>query len=209
MGLPSGMLSFRYERILLDKTKTLNLGLNYLPKRSVPFLTMFDSWMDDEKTLEILKGTSISNFSLIPEVRFYLNDVDATGFYIAPSIRFDYYKLAIPIEYQFFDKEDMVSLSGPLNIVAFGFSIGKQWKISDWWYIDWTILNLTYNSASGTFDKQVALTSDQQYYINHELSNFAIKNVDFTYEVNERGVKSSVKSNMLIPRMALSIGRRF
>lgn len=209
LGLPSGMVSLKYERILLDKTKTLNVGVNYLAKRDVPFLNMFDSWVNDEKTLKILKGTTLSNFSFIPELRFYLGGLEATGFYVAPSVRFDYYKLNVPIEYHLEQFSDHVNLSGPLNVFAFGFSVGKQWKISQRWYIDWTILNLSYNMASGNFEKQVSLTAEQQRYLDYELSSFLIKNVDFTYDIDERGVKSTVKSNMLIPRMTLSVGCRF
>lgn len=209
LGIPSNMISLKYERLLLDKTTTFNLGVNYMFKSKVPYLNMFDTFIDSDKTLETLSNTKVSNFSIIPEIRFYLTDVEATGIYLAPFLRFDHYKAAVDYHYQYYDTTQSILLNGSLNAFGIGFSAGKQWKLGDNWYIDWTVINLTYHANSGKFINETKLTPEEQYFIKHGLDSFTFKNAKTISEVNENGASYSIKMKNFIPRMALSIGRRF
>lgn len=209
LGVPSNMISLKYERLLLDKTTTFNLGVNYMFKSKVPHLNIFDNFIESKKTLQTLSNTKVSNFSIIPEVRFYLTDVDASGIYLAPFLRFDHYKATVDFHYQYYDTTQSILLNGSLNAFGIGFSAGKQWKLGNNWYIDWNVINLTYHANSGKFSNQTKLTSDEQHYIKYGLDNFIFKNGKTNSEVNENGASYSIKMKNFIPRMALSFGRRF
>ncbi|MBA5792202.1 DUF3575 domain-containing protein [Flavobacterium sp. xlx-214] len=208
LGLPTGMLSLKYERILLDKNKTLNVGVSYMFKRNVPYLDMLKGYIESDISFATWNNTKVATFSVIPEIRFYFTDVDAVGFYVAPFVRYDHYQADINLHYQYYDTSQSIQLSGPLASFGVGVGIGKQWKLNNNWYFD-VNANVAYHTNSGTFSKKIPLTFEQQHYIKQQLDNFGIKNATMTTDVNAYGASVTAKANLLIPRATISFGRRF
>lgn len=209
LGLPSKMISLKYERLRLDKTTTFDVGVNYMVKGNVPFLNLFNHYIKSDKSRQTLANTKVSSISIIPEVRFYLTNVDAEAIYVAPFVRYDNYKATIDYHYQYYDTTQNIALSGVLEGFGVGISAGKQWKLGNNWYLDWTVLNIMYQIHAGKFENKRDLTFDEQHYIKNGLESFEFKNADITIDVDDRGALFRIKANRFIPRMAISFGKRF
>ncbi|WP_018615272.1 DUF3575 domain-containing protein [Segetibacter koreensis] len=144
-------LSFQYERVVAKKT-SVALGLSVMPKTGLPFAsTVKDKWGGNADAARAIDQTQLSNFSITPEVRFYLGKKQApTGFYIAPFGRYN--QLRFDQIYTFTPSDNTLhtaNVKGTLNNIGGGILIGSQWNLSKSMTLDWWIAGPIYGSSNG------------------------------------------------------------
>jgi hypothetical protein len=144
-------LSFQYERVVARKT-SVALGLSVMPKTGLPFAsTIKDQWGGNADAARAIDQTQLSNFSITPEVRFYLGKKQApAGFYIAPFVRYN--QLKFDQIYTFTPSDNTLhtaNIKGTLNNIGGGILIGSQWNLGKSMTLDWWIAGPIYGSSNG------------------------------------------------------------
>jgi len=216
MGLVLRNFSFQYERVLTRRISA-NIGFRFMPKGSFPMLSSFKSLIDDDETYEDLKNLKLSNTAITPEIRFYFGKKNGPlGFYIAPYVRFASYKIDYPnFEYEAYTEdgeyigEKSIPLNGKANTTTAGFSIGSQWQISKWVYLDWTILGPSYGGINGTLTGKAALNEQEQEELREALEDIEIPLAETTTTVDANGAKLKIKGPWAGIRTSLAIGIKF
>jgi hypothetical protein len=144
-------LSFQYERVVARKT-SVALGVSVMPKTGLPFAsTIKDQWGGNADATRAIDETQLSNFSITPEVRFYLGKKQApAGFYIAPFIRYNQLKFDQFYRFTTSDQQQHVAnIKGTLNNIGGGILIGSQWNLGKSMTLDWWIAGPIYGSSKG------------------------------------------------------------
>ncbi len=210
--------SFQYERLIAPKI-TVGTGFRFMPEGRIPWLSSFESLIDDEETFSRLRDVRISHTSIAPEARFYFGKNEgARGFYIAPFARYSNYSISFPsFTFEVEDgntgsyTEETIAISGKLNSFTGGVLFGAQWKISKWVYLDWWILGGSYGSATGKLSgtSTYPLDQDAQDALREALDELDADPIKVTSEVDANGARATLKGPWSGLRTGLSIGTRF
>ena len=175
--------SFQYERVIARKT-SVALGVGLMPKSKLPFADKIqEDYGDNEDVMRAVDQTRLSNFTITPEVRFYLGKQAPTGFYIAPFLRYAHSSFEGPYTFTPSDQQlHTANLKGTINSIGGGLLLGSQWNLSktvslDWW-IAGPIIGSTKGTLSGT-DPQ-GIPAQDRPGIKADIDDFDPPGLDFT-----------------------------
>lgn len=209
MAFAARNVSLQYERAIGNKT-TLAANVNFMTRGKLPFLSQFESIIDDDFTYQYAKTFKVSGFLFTPEVRFYLGQSAFRGFYIAPFVRYSTYKGDINLEIEVEQgRTDSFPISGRLNAFSGGFSLGAQWRLSEHFYLDWMIMGPHFGFSNGKFSGSKDLSEYEIEEYKGELSNFDIPMLKVEYVVNDKGATARFKGPWAGIRTGFSLGYRF
>ncbi|MES2777415.1 MAG: DUF3575 domain-containing protein [Bacteroidota bacterium] len=193
MNLPGIALktySFQYERVL---TKRISLALGYgtMPKGPVPLKsTLLKALADEDPELkEILEKLQTSNYTITPELRFYLGKKGyGRGFYLAPYYRYGSFTVSdFVVNYENnMGVKNSINLSGKLTSNTGGILIGAQASLGKHIGLDFWILGAHYGKAKGNFDgvSNKPLTADEQQDLRDEINSLDIGELKATVNAN-------------------------
>ena len=143
--------SFQYERVV-KRNLSLGLGVSFLPKTGLPFAgTLQDEFGTNADAKRAIETTQLSNFSVTPEIRFYMGKKGApAGFYLAPFARYQH--LNFNQVYEFTPSNGKVhhpTISGTINNIGAGLLLGTQWNLSNTLTLDWWIAGPIIGTSKG------------------------------------------------------------
>lgn len=207
--LTIGSFSADYEYLISTRT-TIGTNLTFMPKRSIPMLGSFESTIDDEAVSNQLENAKIGTFSISPQAKFYLGKDVYRGFYIAPFFRYASHSIQLPVNYYYNGQNETVVIDGKINTFSGGIAFGAQWKLSEKFYLDWTIIGPLYGSHNGTLSGNKNLNQEEITEIENALNDFdEIPFIKHSHEVNSQGVKVKTKGPWAGLRIGISVGYRF
>jgi hypothetical protein len=190
-------LSFQYERIVARKT-SVALGVSVMPKSGLPFASSIkEQWGGNADAARAIDETQLSNFSITPEVRFYLGKKQApTGFYIAPFVRYN--QLKFDQVYRFTPSDNTqhtANIKGTLNNIGGGVLLGSQWNLGKSMTLDWWIAGPIYGSSngnlSGTDPKGIPVQDRAKVKSDIESTDLPGTKIEATVGANQIDVKLS------------------
>ncbi|WP_084240764.1 DUF3575 domain-containing protein [Pedobacter africanus] len=205
--------SFQYERAVAKKI-SVAVGLRFAPKSGVPFPSLVKDLIDDNDTWNSIKDFKTGNFSITPEVRFYMGQGVFKGFYVAPFVRYATYNAEVPYTFDVTvngtTKTETMPLSGSVNTFTGGVLFGAQWKLSKLVYLDWWILGPNYGTSSGNISGKKTLQPEEQEALRDALTDLEdLPLVKTKSTVNSEGAKVDFSGPWAGLRSGLSIGFRF
>lgn len=202
-------ITVEYERKISKKT-TLALSGRFMPKSGLPFLSTFQSAINDPITKVQVPNFRTGNFAIMPEIRFYLGHKGAyRGFYIAPFVSYAQYSGNLPYVYADSGSLKTIYLSGDLHAVTGGLMFGSQWKIKKSLYLDWWILGPHYGSSKGSIIGKKSLSPSEQSSLKSELDAVDIPILKTTNSVDANGATVFFKGPWGGIRAGLCLGFRF
>jgi len=215
MGFMLRNFSFQYERMISPRISA-NLGFRFMPKGNVPMVSSFKSLMDDD-VYENLRNITLGNTAITPEIRIYFGrKTGPLGFYVAPYVRFAHYDVTYPhFEYEVYSEDGdyiedkTLALTGKANTTTAGFSIGSQWKINKWVYLDWTIFGPSYGGINGNLNGSASLNEQEQEALREALEDLEIPIAKTTATVDANGGRLKISGPWAGIRTSLSIGVKF
>lgn len=140
LGLTVGSFSAQYERAFTPHV-SLALGVRVQPKRGLVFRSAVENWADATDSLDkaILNTTRFSSWAITPEFRCYFGRRPSNGFYVAPFVRIEGYKLSWAYDFREASGQiTNVRADGKVNTFSGGLMLGAQWHLGanillDWW----------------------------------------------------------------------------
>ncbi len=202
-------ISVQYERAVGERI-SLAGTVRFMPKGKLPFRNTISDLADDAELDRQLANTEVGNFSVMPEMRYYLGKKGVlNGFYIGPFLNFSHYNASLLYEYDDLLTTKTIPLSGDMNTFTGGFMIGAQWKLSNAISLDWWILGPNYGISRGDLIGRKTLSSSEQQSLREELDDLDIPLTKFTYEVDGNGATIDFKGPWAGIRAGLCIGFRF
>jgi hypothetical protein len=206
--------SIQYEHALGSRT-SFALGMRFMPKSGLPIKSLIEDITDDPGTWRNAKNLRTGNFSLTPEIRYYLGNGVFQGFYLAPFVKYTNYTAALPFEFDVTNPltnevtTQMIPLEGSVHTYTAGLLIGAQWQLSKVLSLDWWILGPNYGASNGHVTGQKALNVYEQQYLRNELENLDPPLTKTSYTVDENGTAVDFKGGWAGVRAGLSVGIRF
>jgi len=207
--------SFQGERAV-GKNMSVALALGFRGKSTLPFKSTFEDFADagDEDTRKAIRDFKMSNFSITPEVRFYLGKKGVFhGFYVAPFARYAKYDLESPIQVtvQQLNQTERIVFNGDVKTFTGGVMIGAQWQLSKLVYLDWWILGPNFGSSKGKLTGLRPLNVLEQAELRNQLDDLLddVPLADPTYTVDGNGATIDVKGSWAGVRGGLAVGFRF
>lgn len=208
-------VSLQYERVVKPKM-SVAVGVSLMPKSDLPFAkTLRDEFSDNADAQRAIETTKLGNFSITPEVRFYVGRKGApTGFYIAPYAR--YAHMSFEQLYEFTASNNKVYkplIKGDINYFGGGLMFGTQWNLSKSITLDWWIAGGHFGSTSGTLvgtaDMSDLTPADRTDLENDiEDVDLPLINTDATVSSNQVAVKLS-GSYVGVRAFGLALGIKF
>lgn len=219
LALPFRNFSLQYERMVARKI-SVAVGVRMIPKGTFPLLSVFESYINDEETVNELQNLMVSNQAFTIEPRFYFGKHDGPrGFYIAPYARYSSYGLGFnQFEYtvemeledgSYAEETYHIALDGRVNGFTGGVLFGCQWRIARWVYLDWWILGPAYGTAKGKLGGEAPLTPEAQLVLRDELESLEIPMVETEAHVDANGARLDMKGPWAGIRAGLAVGIRF
>jgi hypothetical protein len=161
----------QYERKLAKKL-SMNLGFRFMPDGGLPMESLIRNYFPDifeNQYVDIGKFTA-SNFSITPELRWYLSRKAMKGFYIAPYARYTSFDLGLPLRYTYDQDPGPLTnnvtktaiFNGKINSFSGGlmfgtqFSLGKRLVLDIWW------LGGHFGSSNGDLDLITSLPTQEE-----------------------------------------------
>jgi len=152
-----------YERHLAPHL-SLSLGVRYMPKTSLPVQDILSNTTDVKDQSINLGRTTVANFAITPEFRFYFFKSGMKGLYTAPYLRYSSFDFLVPVRYNDFTSpknssstkpEDQYTrrdadFAGKLTAFSVGNMIGYQTQILKKVVLDFWIIGGHYGKVSGT-----------------------------------------------------------
>ena len=206
--------SFQGERAV-GKNMSVALALGFRGKSSLPFKSTFEDFADagDEDTRKAIRDFKMSNFSVTPEVRFYLGKKGVFhGFYVAPFARYAKYDIESPIQVtvQQLNQTENIVFNGDVKTFTGGVMIGAQWQLSKLVYLDWWIIGPNYGTVKGHIDGKKTLDSQEQDALKEQLKDLDdLPLVKTKYTVDGNGAKVDFDGPWAGLRGGINIGFRF
>lgn len=144
-------ISLQYERVIKRKM-SVALGVAITPKTGLPFKkTLMDEFGHNEDARRAIESTKLSNFTITPEIRFYVGRKAApAGFYVAPFLRYN--SMHFEQLYEFTASNGKLYhpfITGTINNFGGGILFGAQWHLSKKLTLDWWIAGPSYGTLSG------------------------------------------------------------
>ncbi|MCX8471002.1 MAG: hypothetical protein RLZZ118_2153 [Bacteroidota bacterium] len=132
--------SAQYERIITEKL-TFALGARFMPETPLPLSANFKDQLSQVDTAfsSTFSNSTLSNFAITPEIRFYLSNNVGKGFYVAPFLRYEDWTLKVPFNTKLQSGKPLnISLTGNKTVIGGGMMLGTQFSIGkrivlDWW----------------------------------------------------------------------------
>ena len=163
-------ISIQYETRVGKKT-SLALNVHSIPFGNIPYQSAFEKLIV-QNFIQYDKF-KLGSFGVVPEVRFYVGKKGVLhGFYLAPFVSYNNYKINLPISYNNNTKTGI--FDGSLNAYTGGLQLGSQFRLSKSLTLDWWILGPNYGSANGTLNFASTLTPSEQTDLSNALEK--IKN---------------------------------
>lgn len=208
LGLTSSTISLQAERLLSPNT-SITANINVMPKRNLPFRGVIDGFVKNDNANDVLDGVKINIYSVAPELRIYFKNKTFTGVYIAPFLRYDHISISFPVEYKYNDATQRVIVSGNVDAFSGGLAFGGQWQILPKWYLDITLIGLSYGSANGELSGRQPINDEEQIEVINAIEDVQFPLVDYTYNVHNQGVNVNIKGPWANLKLALAVGYRF
>jgi len=206
----------QYERVL-SKSISMALSFNIMPETKLPFSDLIINWADitDPEEQEVIENLITGNFTVTPEVRFYLGKKRyGTGFYISLFYMYGQYTVSnVKTTFESSLGED-VTIDYSANVASShtgGFMLGAQWALGKRFSLDWWIMGPHFGVSSGDVlgIPSIPLTPEDQQDIEDNLNDIDIPMFEQTVEV------TADKATMIFDgpwggiRAGLLIGVRF
>ncbi len=171
--------SLQYERVV-NRNMSVALGVSIMPKTDLPFKnTLMDEFGDNADAKRAIETTQLSNFSITPEVRFYVGKKGApNGFYIAPFARYNH--LAFEQLYQYTAANGKIHkplIGGKINNYGAGILFGTQWSLGKCVTLDWWIAGPYIGSMNGDlvgFDDMSDLSATDRTKLKNDIEDVNI-----------------------------------
>ncbi|MDP4283427.1 MAG: DUF3575 domain-containing protein [Bacteroidota bacterium] len=209
LALPLKSITVQYERQIGKKT-TVGLTLRDMPSTGLPFKNSIRNAITDSTTLNQIDNFKMSNFALMPEIRFYLGRKGAYhGFYIAPFFSYAHYTADLPFSYDDNGTNKTIPLSGSINTITGGLMFGAQWKLAKSLYLDLWLFGPHYGSSKGSISGKQSLSTSEQSSLKSSLDDLNIPLVNTTNTVDANGATLNFSGPWAGIRSGLCIGFRF
>ncbi len=218
LNLPFKSFNLEYERSFRPNI-SLGINISFTPNRDLPFKNSLTKSIEDEDPKRSLEELRFSQFSIVPQMRFYFGDRDVfTRFYASPYLKYTRYNTNTTLYYQYeFMDSDIIErasipISGNLNTLSAGVAVGLQFQLLESLYLDWKIIGshygIVFGKGSGT--SNVPLTEEIQQDIKKSLQKLDdIPIYSFAHTVDETSVTIKPKGLNIGITSAISVGYRF
>ena len=207
LALPLRTFSGQYE-IKVARKITFATTLNYMALGKIPYKDKISEWTEDDLSDIIIDQARMGNFSIAPEIRFYLSKKGAfSGFYVAPLVKYSNLQLELPIAYG--ESDVKAPFNGKIEAYSAGLQLGAQWKLFGPVGLDWWILGLTYGSSKGRLNYNQPLDQEAQAELSETLAELEVPMVDFDYEVTDQGARLLAKGPWAGIRAGLALTIKF
>lgn len=226
LPLLGGKFAFEYERHITDRISA-GAAISLRPEKKLPFQSTVEDFVDDEDLNKLISDFKSSNFSITPEVRFYLSKRGLfKGFYMAPYVKYASYKASVPFDFDvtveeagapLYTRTETIPLNGTITSFTGGFSMGFNFKLSRQFHLDWRLIGPGYGSGKGKVAGTMALNPDEQQALREgmedlkvDMSDLPLGGIKMEYDIHDNGADIHIKrSPWAAVRTGLSIGYRF
>lgn len=226
LPLLGGKFAFEYERTLTDRISA-GAAISFRPEKNLPFQQTVQDLIDDEDLNKLIRDFKSANFSITPEVRFYLSEGGLfRGFYMAPYVKYASYDASVPFDFDvtveeaettIYSRTETIPLAGTVNSFTGGFSLGFNFKLSRQIHVDWRLIGPGYGSGNGNISGTMALNADEQLALREglealktDMSDLPLGGIKMEYDIHDNGANIHIKrSPWASIRTGLSIGYRF
>lgn len=220
LNLPLKTFNIEYERSFRPNI-SIGVDISFTPTRELPFESAITDKITNENAKKSVEETRFSQFSIIPQARFYFGDRDVfTRFYTSPYIKYSRYRASSTLFYNssFVNTANTtpvpieVPISGNINTLSAGIAVGLQFQILKSLYIDWKIIGTHYGFTfgKGAGESNAPLTNQMQEDIRKSLQKLDdIPFYSFPHTVTENSVEIKPKGANIGITSAVSIGYRF
>ncbi len=181
LSLVGGKLSIEYERLLTPKI-AFGAAFSVRPANALPFRSKISDIIDDKDMDQVINGLKTSNFSVTPEVRFYVSDKGSfRGFYLAPFVKYAAFDLNTPYNFDveasyegttIYNREETISLDGKLTTYTAGLACGVNFKLANNLHLDWRIIGPGYGFSKGDVSGELNLNQLEQDALRQSLDDF-------------------------------------
>ena len=210
--------SLQYERVL-SKRVSAAVSFRFMPYTNVPFKSTIIKMakFEDQETIDVLNSAQFANYSINPEVRFYLGKKGyGRGFYIAPYYRYAAYDTQ-NLQFSFETGEGMetqtqeVELKGNITSHTGGIMFGVQWALGKHVSLDWWILGAAYGVSSGVLDgtPTPAIPQEDIDEVKREIEEIEIPMVEKTVTVTPTNVRVDLTGPWAGIRSGIVLGIKF
>ena len=196
------------------------------PENYLPFKSKIADIIDDNDMNEVIHGLKTSNFSVTPEIRFYLaNKGSFRGFYLAPFVKYANFNISTPYSFDIeasyegttiYNREETIPLEGKLTTYTAGLSCGVNFKLTNKLHLDWRIIGPGYGFSKGNVSGELNLNQLEQSALRQSLDDFKESlsdlpvDIKMSYQVNDKGADLKIdKSPWATVRSGLSIAYSF
>lgn len=226
LPLLGGKFAFEYERAITDRISAA-AAISLRPEKKLPFQSTVQDLVDDEDLNKLINSFKSSNFSITPEIRFYLSKRGLfRGFYMAPYLKYARYKASVPFDFdvaveesgtEVYSRTETIPLEGTIKSFTGGFSLGFNFKLSRQLHLDWRLIGPGYGSGNGKVSGTMALNADEQQALREsmedlkvDMSDLPLGGIKMEYDIRDNGTDIHIKrSPWAAIRTGLSIGYRF
>lgn len=226
LPLLGGKFSFEYERSITDRISA-GTAISFRPEKKLPFQSTVQDLVDDEDLNKLINEFKSSNFSITPEVRFYLSKRGLfKGFYMAPYLKYANYKASVPFDFdvtveesatEIYSRTETIPLEGTIKSFTGGVSMGFHFKLSRQFHLDWRLIGPGYGSGKGKVSGTMALNPDEQQALRESMEDLKVDmrdlplgGIKMEYDVRDDGADIHIKRSPWAGiRTGLSIGYRF
>lgn len=218
LNLSLKTFNLEYERSFRPNI-SIGVDVSFTPTRNLPFKASIIDKITNENAKKSVEETRFSQFSIIPQARFYFGDRDVfTRFYTSPYIKYSRYQTQTALFYNYTNTTNTtpipveVPIKGNINTLSAGIAVGLQFQILRSLYLDWKIIGTHYGfvfgKGSGTSTQP--LTPELQQEIRESLQKLDdLPFYSFPYTVTENSVELKPKGANIGITSAISIGYRF
>ncbi|MEJ2880696.1 DUF3575 domain-containing protein [Pedobacter sp. GR22-6] len=200
--------TFQYERAIAKKI-SVGVHVRFASKSKLPFQGTIESLIDDKEAYDRIKDFKTGNFSISPEVRFYLGEQVFKGFYLAPFGSYSSYNASGPFRFQSSQGTLDMPLEGNIKTISGGLYIGSQFNVSKRVGLD-LFIGPNFGALSGTISGKKTLNTDEQNGLRSGLNDLEeIPMVKSKYTVDGNGASVDLDGNWPGLRAGLSVAFRF
>lgn len=172
---------------------------------------------EDQETIDMFNSAQFANYSITPEVRFYLGKKGyGRGFYIAPYYRYAAYDTQ-NLNFSFETGDGMntqtqeIELKGNITSHTGGLMFGVQWALGKHVSLDWWILGAAYGVSSGVLDgiPTPAIPQEDIADVKREIEEIEIPMVEKTVTVTSNNVRVDITGPWAGIRSGIVLGIKF
>ncbi len=212
--------SLQYERVLTKRVSAA-ISFRFMPYTTIPFKSTIINMaeFEDQESIDMLNSAQFANYSITPEVRFYLGKKGyGRGFYIAPYYRYAAYETQ-NLEFSFETGDEMdpnpqiqkIDLKGSITSHTGGIMFGVQWALGKHVSLDWWILGAAYGVSSGVLNgiPTPAIPQEDIPDVKREIEEMEIPMVEKTVSVTSNNVRVDLTGPWAGIRSGIVFGIKF